>query len=201
MRESGARPLTTDLTRPLACDQDLVAAVSAARAGDAEAWTRLVQRFDGTLHHVARSYRLTADDAEDVVQTTWLELLAAIHRIREPPALGAWLTTVTRRNALRCRQRHVYERLTDDPDLGERRDADGPEESVLAAERQAVLAAAIAALPERHRCLVTLLVTQPSLDYRQVSEQLSMPVGSIGPMRARALARLGRHAQLRALGA
>jgi RNA polymerase sigma factor (sigma-70 family) len=123
----------------------------------------------------------------------------AIHQIREPAAVHAWLATVTRRNALRRRQLHVREQLTDDPQLGDRSDSDGPEARVLAAERRAALAGALAALPDRHRQLLTVLLTQPTLDYRQVGEVLCMPVGSIGPIRARALIRLARDAQLRAI--
>lgn len=193
--------MTSPRGQPQEREQDLAAIVTAARTGDADAWTCLVQRFDGTLRHIARSYRLAPADVDDSVQTTWLELLTAIHRIREPAAIGGWLATVTRRNALRTRRLPVRQQLTDDPQLGDRDSCHGPEESVLAAERQAILADAIAALPEHHRRLVTVLLTQPTLDYRQVSERLSMPVGSIGPSRARALARLARHAQLRAVSA
>jgi RNA polymerase sigma factor (sigma-70 family) len=180
-------------------DRDLVATVRAARAGDADAWTSLVRRFDRVLRHIARSYRLAPDDVDEVVQTTWLELLEAIQRIREPAALGGWLATVTRRNALRRRQMHVREQLTDDPRLGDRPDSEGAEASVLAAERRAALAGALADLPDRHRRLLTVLLTQPTLDYREVGELLSMPVGSIGPIRARALARLARDPQMRAV--
>ena len=175
--------------------------VTAARAGDADAWTRLVRRFDVSLRHIARSYRLSPADVDDVIQTTWLELVDAIGRIREPAAVGAWLATVTRRNALRCRQLPLREQPTDDPALGDRPGCDGPEESVLAAERRGVLGNAIATLPDRQRSLMTVLLTQPTLDYRHVGEQLDMPVGSIGPIRARALARLARDTQLRALSA
>lgn len=74
--------------RPLASEQDLVVTVNAARAGEAEAWRRLVERFDGTLRYVARSYRLAPPDVDDVIQATWVELLASIQRIREPAAIG-----------------------------------------------------------------------------------------------------------------
>jgi RNA polymerase sigma factor (sigma-70 family) len=180
-------------------DRDLVAMVLAARDGDADAWTSLVRRFDRVLRHIARSYRLAPADVDEVVQTTWVELLEAIQRIREPAAIGGWLATVTRRNALRRRQMHVGEQLTDDPQLGDTPNSDGPDASILAAERRAVLAGALAALPDRHRRLLTVLLTQPTLDYREVGELLGMPVGSIGPIRARALARLARDPQMRAV--
>jgi RNA polymerase sigma factor (sigma-70 family) len=187
-------------TKRRACaEDDLAALVHAARAGDADAWRGLVERFDSGLRHIARSFRLAPADVDDVVQATWLELLERIATLREPAAVGGWLATVTRRNALRRRQRAMRELLTDDPDVGDRQDAHGPEERVLAAERRAVLAGAIGALPERNRRLLTVLLTQPELDYRRLGEQLSMPLGSIGPSRARALAQLARNPGLRAV--
>jgi hypothetical protein len=44
-----------------------------------------------------------------------------------------------------------------------------------------------------------VFVTQPTVDYGRVSELLSMPIGSIGPTRARSLAHLSRNPELRAL--
>jgi RNA polymerase sigma factor (sigma-70 family) len=186
---------------PATCDRDaeLVALVHAVRAGDSEAWTRLVQRFDRMLRHIARSYRLTPADADDVVQTTWLGLFEAIDQIREPAAVGAWLATSMRRASLRRIQAHVREQLTDDPQLGDRTDGDPPEAVLLARERRNALDAAIAGLPDRQRDLVSVLLTQPALGYREIGELISMPTGSIGPIRARSLARLARDTRLRAV--
>jgi RNA polymerase sigma factor (sigma-70 family) len=180
-------------------ERELVALVHSARAGDSDAWTRLVRRYDRMLRHIARSYRLAPAEVDDVLQTTWLSLFEAIEQIRDPTAIGAWLATATRRAALRRIQSHVRERLTDDPQLGDRPDGDQPETILLARERRAFLTDAIAKLPDRHRDLVTVLLTQPTLEYREVAELLSMPTGSIGPIRARSLARLARDAQLRSL--
>ncbi len=48
-------------------------------------------------------------------------------------------------------------------------------------------------VPERD-----LLAADPSIDYCAVGERLAMPVGSIGPTRARGLARLREHPELQA---
>jgi RNA polymerase sigma factor (sigma-70 family) len=196
--EARALPVVAP-TRGSSPERELVVLLQRARVGDPNAWTRLVRRFDRVLRRIARSYRLTAADVDDVVQTTWLELFEAIERIREPAAIGGWLATVTRRHALRRRQAHVREQLTDDPHLGDRPDDDQAAESLLALERSAILADALDRLPDRHRDLLTVLLTQPALEYREVGQRLSMPVGSIGPTRARALALLARDAQLCAL--
>jgi RNA polymerase sigma factor (sigma-70 family) len=177
----------------------LAAIVCAARAGDHWSWLSLVRRFDQDLRGIARSYRLAPSDVDDVVQTTWLHALQDIQKLREPTAIGAWLATATRRNAMRLLQRRTREYLTDDPEIGERQNAPGPEAELLAAERREILTRAMATLPQRHRQLMTILLGAPTLDYRQVGELLCMPIGSIGPTRARSLVRLSRHPQLREL--
>lgn len=197
--EAHARPIARLAPRRCRRQEDLAALVLAARDGDGDAWTRLVKQFDHMLRRIASSYRLSRADVDEVVQATWLTLLETIQHIREPAAVGAWLVIVTRRNALRRRQMHVRELLTDDPELSDRALCDGPDTGMLLAERHAVLQDAMATLPVRHRRLVRVLLTQPALDYRQIGELLSMPVGSIGPIRARALARLARDPELRAV--
>jgi RNA polymerase sigma factor (sigma-70 family) len=186
--------------RPSERDRELRALVVAARAGDDRAWTVLVRRFDDQLRRIARSYRLAAVDVDDAIQATWVRVFTSIGRLESPGAIGAWLATTTRRECLRILQGPVRERLTDDPLLGDSPQTDTPEASLIAAERRAVLTSALDALPERHRRLMLLLCDDAHVDYRRISEQLEMPVGSIGPIRRRCLERLaddGRLADLR----
>jgi RNA polymerase sigma factor (sigma-70 family) len=187
------------VTRTPHPDRELVGLVLAARAGDSSAWTKLIGRFDTTLRRIAGSYRLAPADVDDIVQATWLDLLQQIERLREPAAIAGWLATSTRRKAMRLQRARVREHLTGDPAGVDRSDLRGPAASALASERRAALARALATLPHRHRRLMTLLLIEPTLNYEQVGARLDMPVGSIGPIRARALARLSRHQELRAL--
>jgi len=180
-------------------NHETVTLVHAARAGDPAAWSQLVRRYDARLRRVARSYRLAHADIEEVVQDVWLFAIGSIHCVREPEAIGAWLTKVTQRTAMRRRQIHVREELTDEPSPGESADTDEPLDSILLSERRAFLIDAIANLPTRQRRLVTVLHAEPSLDYRRVGALLDMPIGSIGPIRGRALARLASDERLRAV--
>lgn len=179
-------------------DAALVALVYAARRGDNAAWARLIDRFDPMLRRAARSFRLAASDVDDVVQDTWVQLYSHIGALREPAALPGWLATTVRRQALRLLQSQTRELLDAEPDRGTA-DDQSPEAVVLEAERRDALMQAVEALPDRQRRLVTMLVVQPSLDYQQLGELLQMPIGSIGPTRARGLARLERDAELRHL--
>jgi RNA polymerase sigma factor (sigma-70 family) len=181
--------------------RSLAELVVAARDGDAGAWECLVRRLDGVVRGTARSFRLQPADVEDVAQATWLDLLEHIDAIREPARTAAWLVTVTRRAALataRARGR-AHEQLCEDPGDAPAAASECPETMALDAERRAGLAGALARLSDRQRTIVTLLLTQPVSDYRLVSALANVPIGSIGPTRARALERLSLDPALRAL--
>src|SRR4051794_3498545 len=79
--------------------------VHAAAGGDEAAWNALVDRFSGLVWAVARAHRLGAADAADVSQTTWLRLVENLTRLRDPEAVGAWLASTARREALRVLRR------------------------------------------------------------------------------------------------
>src|SRR3954468_5004445 len=79
----------------------LVELVHAAADGDQEAWDALVDRFAGLVWSIARAHRLSAADAADVSQTTWLRLVEHLGRIRDPERVGAWLAATARHEGLR----------------------------------------------------------------------------------------------------
>jgi len=177
---------------PLSEDQ-LEVLVPAAARGDAEAWASLTDRFARLLWAVARSYRLNDADAADVVQNTWLRLLDNLAKIECPRALPGWLRTTARREAIAVirRRRDVLTDMTDDridhSDDGDRHDLDL---MLLKDERDVQLWAAFGRLPQRDQRLLLLVVASDSCVYADAAVILDMPVGSIGPTRARALAKL-----------
>ncbi|HWK25263.1 MAG TPA: sigma-70 family RNA polymerase sigma factor [Solirubrobacter sp.] len=162
--------------------------VRAASAGDQAAWNGLVDRFNGLVWSVARSYRLATPDASDVVQTTWLRLVEHLDRLQDPDRVGAWLATTARREALRALRLSARQVPTGElPDAG----TDGQlGAALLEAERDRALWAAFGALSERCQALLRVLVAEPPPRYEEVAAALDMPIGSIGPTRARCLERL-----------
>jgi RNA polymerase sigma factor (sigma-70 family) len=169
---------------------DLEAVVRAARDGDRDAWNALVARYGGLIWAVARSHRLGDADAADVFQTTWLRLVEHLDTIRNPEGIGSWLATTARHECLRVLrvgQRHV---LTDGFDLPEEAVDVALDARLLEGERNAALWRAFAGLPARCRGLLRLLVADPPPSYEDVGAALEMPVGSIGPTRARCLEQL-----------
>jgi RNA polymerase sigma factor (sigma-70 family) len=167
------------------------ALLARASEGDEDAWNALVSQHTPMLWHVARAHRLDAADASDVVQTTWLRLLEHLGRIEDPTRLIGWLVTTARRESLRTLRRSGRERLAgedstfDIADVG----AEPLDAQLLTDERNAALWSAFGHLPERCQRLLRVAVAMPQ-SYGEVAATLDMPIGSIGPTRARCLSRL-----------
>jgi RNA polymerase sigma factor (sigma-70 family) len=174
---------------------ELSVLLSAAAGGDQEAWTVITDRFTNLLWSVARSYRLSHDDAADAVQNTWLRLLENVTKIDNPEALPGWLATTARREALGVLRRRGRDVLTRNEDLGA--DVVDPEAATLDSalledERDVQLWASFAQLPERCQQLLRVLMACDRPVYADVAEAFDMPIGSIGPTRMRCLERLRR---------
>lgn len=167
--------------------------LAAASTGDQEAWNALTERFTNLLWSVARSYRLSHDDAADAVQNTWLRLLENLTTIHNPEALPGWLATTTRREALGILRRRGRTVLTRDEDLGADLadpSVDELDSALLEDERDAELWASFHQLPERCQQLLRVLMACDRPVYAEVAQVFDMPIGSIGPTRMRCLERL-----------
>lgn len=178
--------------------EDVGGLVTSAADGNAAAWNALVARFHGLVWSVARGYGLSRADAEEVGQITWFRLADHIGRIKEPDRIGGWLATTARNEALRLLRAGRRVGPVPDPDaFAPMIDEHSPEAAVLAAEAEAAhterltrLWQAFQDLPERCRRLLRVLSASPPPSYAEVAVALEMPVGSIGPTRARCLGRL-----------
>lgn len=169
----------------------LAACLRRARDGERDALDEVVRELNPLLWHVARAQGLATDEAADVVQTTWLELLRSLDRIHTPEALTSWLLTAARREAWRVRERGRRQPTDGEAALDATPDPDpGPAERLLADERDRVLWRHFSHLPQRCRELLRIVAEVDRPDYALVSEALDMPHGSIGPTRGRCLAKL-----------
>ena len=166
--------------------------VRAAASGDHGAWEALVDEFGGLVWAVARAHRLSAADAADVAGATWLRLVEHLGDLGEAERVGSWLATTARRECLRVLrhgQRQTPAGEDVDPQPSEPTDIAA---ELMTAERDVALWRAFGRLPERDRALLRLLVADPAPSYDEISAALEMPIGSIGPTRARSLGRLRR---------
>jgi len=167
-------------------------------AGDAAAWQTLIERFGrlvfarvlATAREMNRPLR--ASDAEDLCAEVFSRLIAdeyaALKRFEGRSTLSTWLTVVTRRIVLR----RIFSLAREPADAAvgpplESLPAPPHEEPIAAmigAEERALLAAGMAQLGERQRELARLFYFEQRT-YREISEQLDMPMNSVGPTLAR----------------
>jgi len=161
------------------------------REGDRDALDRLVRLVTPMLWHLARAHRLDQQTAEDVVQTTLVSLVRHADRIDDPQALVRWLTVTARREAWRCARAAARVDATEDTVLDLRAGVvEGPESQVLRTQRDEALWKAVGRLTERCQRLLRTVAFSERPDYTQLSADLKMPVGSIGPTRGRCLEKL-----------
>jgi RNA polymerase sigma factor (sigma-70 family) len=139
---------------------------------------------------------LSRDDAADVAQHTFTVLVQNMDNLAEDSRLGAWLGTVARRSSWRLLERNRREigsehlegaSLAESAVVLGKSDADSIEHWELVDW----LDAGLSQISDSCRELLLALYFQPERSsYAEVAERLGMPLGSIGPTRARCLKRL-----------
>lgn len=169
------------------------AAFAAYQNGDRHRLSELVDLVTPLLWHTARAQRVGHDDAQDVVQTTWLRLVHHADTIQDPRAVLAWLIITAKRESWRVvkdsRRLRPMPEPEDDAEVPDTT-MDGPEVAALASVEGRVLWRHIESLSERCRSLLRVVAFSDRPDYATVAAALGMPVGSIGPTRGRCLAKL-----------
>ena len=183
-------------------DPSVVALVTRAGGGDQGAWDEIVERYAPLVWNICCRYRLSEQDTQDVGQTVWLLLVEQLGRLREPAALPGWLATTTGRECLRVvtagrKSQRLWSGLDDAALFVDDKVID---EEILLAERNAGLRAAFSELPPQCQRLLAMLMGDPPRSYAEIHTTLGIPLGSIGPQRARCLDRMRRSSALLALG-
>ncbi len=175
--------------------------VASLRAGDERAFARLVDQYAASMLRVARGYVPSREVAEDVVQETWIALIAGIAKFEGRSSVRTWLFAVLVNIAKNrgSRERRHSEgspastktvdsrrfRPANDPEWpGHWKEEaepspfpDTPEGSVLGAEMVAVAQREIDRLPERQRIVVTMRDVL-GFDSDEVCELLDLSVGN-----------------------
>ena len=167
---------------------------------DPSAWEEIIRRYNGLVWARVRSFRLQDADAVDAVQMTWLRLAENCGRVQHPDRLGGWLTTTATRESLAI-LRHTNRTAPVDGLADTLTDpAAGPERTVLDAETAHAVRALVTELPPRRRALIQAMFDQGTRHYAEISHDTGIPIGSLGPTRARALHQLRRILDERGLG-
>ncbi len=158
--------------------------VRRCRAGDADAWNELVERYSRYVYAIAvRGFRLSDEDAEDVFQDVFTRVYTRLDTLRDESALRPWIAQLTRRRCL-------------DAIAGGRREL--PTEDLAAEEGSADLAEieeayavreALASLTDTCRDILDRFFARDQ-SYRTIASELDIPAGTIASRIARCLGKL-----------
>ena len=151
------------------------ALVAQARAGDADAFAALVQRYRDRLLNLAWQLLGDRDEAEDAVQDAFLFAYEHLSQFRGEARLSTWLYRITINACKMRRRRHRFEPLPDDwepPDEVDWRSL----EAQWWRKRQ--VDAVLRQLPEPLR-LVLILREMHDLRYDEIAAVLDIPVGTV----------------------
>lgn len=186
---------------PALAQHDDTALVERCRAGDGAAWAALVGRYQRLVYAIVTRMGLDEHAAADVFQAVFERLTQHLATLREPARLQAWIVTTAKREGLAARrqgQRHVSMTREDDGDPGATEQWDFADDTPRAEEQLQDLQElhrlrlGLERLDARCRDLLLLVFRDDDehLGYDEIGRRLGLPVGSIGPTRARCLGKL-----------
>ena len=154
-------------------DDDLIALTLAGRG---DAFGLLVARYERAVYHLAYRTLREVEEAKDAAQEAWIKAYRALASFRPGAKFATWIFTICYRvccDRLAKRKRFSGE---EPPDFAD--PSAGPEGTYEAVEDAARLRAAIAALPEKYRVVITLFHLQGK-QYEEIAAVLGLPLGTV----------------------
>ena len=166
-------------------------------SGDQRACRDLVRRYERPVFSVLMRVVRRAEDAEDLVQETFVRVFKALDRYDTARPFSAWIFTIASRLAIDHHRRRRVQTVSlqvSEPGSTEERTMDiedpglKPDEITSNKEEESNTVRLIDSLPEHYR-IVVLLRHQQDLSYEEIAEALQLPLGTVKARihRARAL--------------
>ena len=157
--------------------------VEKAQQGDQAAFGALVNLFSRDVYGKAFSILKNHQDADDVVQETFIRVYRALPGFRFEASFRTWLITIATRQALNYRERVIKEHESlDGPEGTFEHPALRVEETQISAlldlEARRLLREALPKLPRRQKEALTLKL-QHDWKYEQIAQQMGTSVGSV----------------------
>jgi RNA polymerase sigma-70 factor (ECF subfamily) len=149
--------------------------VERAKRGDRSAFGRLLRRHQRRVFALGLRWLRNADDADDLVQETFVRAWQALHRFDESRPFAPWLLTIAANRARTMAARaRPGEEIDEETAWHGPSPADDAESSALARD----VRAAVAALPEEQRVVLHLRAVE-ELSYREIADALDVPIGTV----------------------
>jgi len=182
-------------TAAQASDFEEAPLVARARAGDAGAFTELVTRYDGKIFRLARHITQSQEDAEDILQETFLRAYQHLGDFQGNSKFYTWLVRIAvNQSLMKLRKRRSDRSVSLDETFDTGEDTvtreiavwDNPEQNYSREEIREILEKAIESLPPIFRTVFALRdIEELSTEETAVVLNLSVPAVKSRLMRAR----------------
>lgn len=144
--------------------------------GDSEAFATLVERYDRAVYHLAYRTLHDVEEARDAAQEAFFKAYRSLRTFKPGARFSTWIFAIVYHaccDRLNRRKRYSNEEMPERADPGP-----GPEREAIAMDEARRLRAAIDALPEKYRTVITLYHLQGK-QYEEIAEVLGLPMGTV----------------------
>ncbi len=150
--------------------------VAMTLGGNPEAFATLVERYDRAVYHLAYRTLHNVEEARDATQEAFFKAYRSLRTFKQGAKFSTWIFAIAYHaccDRLSRNKRYSNEEMPERADPGP-----GPERQAIALDEARRLRAAIDALPEKYRTVITLYHLQGK-QYEEIAEVLGLPMGTV----------------------
>lgn len=158
-------------------------------SGDGQAYGQLVDRYKDRLFNAMLNVVGNYDEAEDVVQDSFVQAYVKLHTFQGNSKLFTWLYRIAFNNALSRQRRRRHDlsieqsREITGSDPEDRTEA--PDQPLIREERVEMVHTALQMLTEEHRVILVLREMQDT-SYEDIADILNINIGTVRSRLSRA---------------
>lgn len=168
-------------------EEDIATVRQILELGDKSAFSILQKKYKTVISSLIRRMIKDEDDVDDLTQETFIKAYNALSTYRFEYAFSSWIYRIASNNCidflrkkrfptisiskpLDCGDEDLYLEIEDSSSI--------PDMQVLSDEKQKIMNDAIDALPENYRKII-IMRHYEDLDYNEISDKLSLPLGTV----------------------
>ena len=159
--------------------------------GDTAAFEYLFDRYRDAIHRLFLQRTGNTEDADDLLQETFIKVYMNLHRYSPEYTFGQWLYTIARNTFIDYVRKRQDDLPIDEKFSSPASNTPTPEESVINSQQRNQIELCIARLPENYRRLIRMRFFD-EYSYEEIAVKLSLPLGTVKTQIHRARERMCR---------
>lgn len=160
-------------------------------AGEREAFEHLFDRYRDAVHRLFLQRTNNSEDADDLLQETFIKVYVNLHRYSPDYTFGQWLYTIARNTFIDYVRKRQDDLSIDEKFSSPVSSSPTPEESVINSQRRTQIEHCMTRLPENYRTLIRMRFFD-EYSYEEIAAKLSLPLGTVKTQIHRARERMCR---------